>query len=254
MPNSELLKRWRLRGVALLLCPTMAQAATVTFLDQEFNDSDWQVASSAVSPVSSYTVGQDTTPGIGNPSPYRRMTNTNPVDPLGGPSTFVIVNFRRLGWSYDPGVEGAIEHIDLAMDRIVFEVTVNGVPISTGAVGHLFWRYQGGRGYFVASDPQAFTNRTWETRSLTGLTASDFVNTLSAGGVHPDFSASGGIITFGYNRSNTNTGQSAPVVTVHGIDNFSVQITSIPLPATLGLFGIGLASLLTRARVRVRKQ
>jgi hypothetical protein len=77
------------------------------------------------------------------------------VDPAGNGSTFVILNDRR----------------------IVFEITSNGVPISTGGLGHLFWLYQGGRGYFVTTDPQACTKRTWETISLTGLTASDFGTT-----------------------------------------------------------------------------
>ncbi len=248
--------RRRLVGLALIALSPFAvtEAAPISFLDTEFNDSDWQLVSSSVSPVSFFTVGQDTTAGRGNPSPYRLMTFTNPVDPLGGPSTFVGLNFRRLDWSYDPAVSGPIDHIDMAMDRIVFDITVNGTSISSGGVGHLFRLYQNGA-FFVASDPPVFTNRTWQTISLTGLTANDFVNTLGAGQTHPDFSENGGVITFGFTRSNTNTGQSATVVTVHGIDNFAVTVTpaEIPLPGSLGLLAPGLAGVLARAKFRKRK-
>jgi hypothetical protein len=222
--------------LSLLLASPVA-ADPVVFVDDTFADADWQVASQAVSPVSSYTVGQDAAAGVGNPSPYRRMTITNPVDPLGGPSTFTVVNFRRVGWTYDPSVSGAIDHIDISQDRIIFDILVGGNSTATGGVGYLFRLYQGGS-YFVSLEAsQAFTNRQWQTTALTGLTAEDFVS----GALHPDFSASGGPITFGYTASNTNTGQSADVVTIHGIDNFSVTVFPAPEPAAALLLALGVA-------------
>ncbi len=60
---------------------------------------------------------------------------------------------------------------------------------------------------------------------------------------HPDFSASGGLIHFGYLRANTNTSLTLQVVTMHGIDNWSVIVNPVPLPAALPLFLSALAGL-----------
>jgi len=61
----------------------------------------------------------------------------------------------------------------------------------------------------------AFTNTTWETTAALDLTAADFPGV--------DFSAAGGPITFGFFRSNTNSGGGALTLT-HGVDNFKVEI------------------------------
>jgi len=228
-----------------LLLAGPSQATPISFLDTTFDDADWEIFAEGVSPVSSHTFGQDTTAGLGNASPYRRMTHTNPVDPLGGPSTFTTITHRRLTWEYDPAVSGAIDHIDLSQDRIIFEVTVNGEPVSGAAVGHVFRIMQGGNAFFPVADPRAYTSREWETIALSGLTAPDFVSGTGPGALSPDFSASGSVITFGYGRSNTNTSQTGTVGTVHGIDNFAVTVVPVPEPSTALLIGLGLLSLAT---------
>ena len=89
------------------------------------------------------------------------MTHVIPHDPAA--DTFVNIRHQRLGWVYEPSVSGAIDHIDLSIDRIVFFAT----PGSGGAVGHGFILFQDGRLYFA--DLGAFTSTSWETRALTGL-------------------------------------------------------------------------------------
>jgi len=101
------------------------------------------------------------------------------------------------------------------MDRRVSFATVG----SDGAVGHGFLVFQGGVIYWT--DLGAFTYTAWQTREVTGLKATDFVNSA---GQHPDFSATAGPITFGYLRSNSNSGNQIPIELHHGIDNWRVTI------------------------------
>lgn len=229
--------------VPLISLFSAANASAVAFTDTTFADADWLIRSEAVTPGSSHTFGQDTTPGAGNPSPYRRMTHTNPVHPMGSGSTFTTITHERETWSYDPAVSGAIDHIDISMDRIVFSATVGGQPSPSSAVGHVFRIYQDGLAFFPANDPRAFLSRSWENIALTNLAGTDFVTTTSPGALNPDFSAAGGVITFGYGRSNTNTAQSVEVITTHGIDNFTVTVVPIPEPSTLLMIGVGMVLL-----------
>jgi hypothetical protein len=61
---------------------------------------------------------------------------------------------------------------------------------------------------------------SWLSVVLTGLTADDFI---PGTGTHPDFSSSGGVIGFGFARSNTNPGGTS-IETQHGVDNWSFTL------------------------------
>jgi hypothetical protein len=65
-------------------------------------------------------------------------------------------------------------------------------------------------------------NTTWLQSARTGLVAADFTSLAST---HPDFSANGGVIRFGYARSNVNPGALAANFR-SGIDNWSVHVIS----------------------------
>lgn len=228
------------------------QAGSVSFLDSEMADADWVIRSEGGSPpgLASHTFGQETSGG--NPGAYRQMTHVTPVDPAGGPVTSISVIHERSSWVYDPASQGAIESIDLEMDRIVLFTT----PGSGGAVGHTFRIIQGGNTFFplLSIDPGAFSNTSWQSVSLLGLSASQFVNSTNpATAFNPDFSSLGGPIMFAYARSNSNTGQGAEVTTIHGVDNFGVTIQMLPEPSAAVLVGIGLIGLLAPAR-RLKKR
>ena len=114
--------------------------------------------------------------------------------------------------TYNPGVQGAIDHINYTEDQIELAPPYVGAAIGTG-----FTLTQAGTRYNTSLWPPGgtFTNTAWQTASLTGLTAASFAPGLNF--------ATGGPITFGYIRSNSNTGGAATTLT-HGIDNWKVEI------------------------------
>lgn len=79
----------------------------------------------------------------------------------------------------------------------------------------------------------------WDTLSFSGsLSANSFVHLSGSGATGPDFN--GGIDTyFGFSGSNSNSG-----TLTQYYDNFSLEITPVPLPPTILLFLTGLLSLL----------
>ena len=58
----------------------------VIFRDTEPSDADWEIIAEGETGGSTHSVGQDYTDGLGNPSPYRRMTHTLPGTG-GGPNS-----------------------------------------------------------------------------------------------------------------------------------------------------------------------
>jgi hypothetical protein len=141
----------------------------------------------------------------GNPSGgFREMTHT-----FGGAGSITVYHLFTAA-TYNPATQGAIDHLEVAEDQIVINPPFAGAGVGTGFVVS-----QGGVNYSVILRPPggAFTSIAWSTTTRT-LTAADFPGV--------NFSQTGGPITFGYFRSNTNN--AGPLVVTHGIDNFSVQV------------------------------
>ncbi len=209
--------------------------ATVIISDSTFNDSDWTATVAASTGGSSQTALQNASGG--NPGAYRFMTHTLP-----GHSSIAVVHFFQPE-TYTPSTQGAITSLDYSEDRIQFNPPFNGAAI--GATPLL---EQGG--VFFFGPDITYTSTAWTTLSLTGLTAANF----SSGSNHPDFSASGTTIMFGYLRSNTNIADQQ-IITQHGIDNWSFTIHNavqsvpdsggMPLPL-LGLLAISIFGYLSR--------
>ncbi len=192
----------------------------VVIRDATFMDDDCEIFQEFSTRGGEHTAGQSTADG--NPPPHRLMRHFMPVtgefdvdgNPL--PSTINVRHrFIRPGAQYDPAALGRIDRMDFRMDRRVLFVSAGG----GGAVGHAFLVFQNGVTYWA--DLGSFTSTSWETRELLALTADDFTNSA---GQHPAFSELGSPLTFGYLRSNSNTGQGAHVEILHGIDNWEVTI------------------------------
>ena len=176
----------------------------VVIQDQFDSDAGWTATAttSGGSPTQSVTFQA----AGGNPGGYRQMQHV-----FAGASAIAV--YHSYGTTtYNPGTQGAIDHINYTEDQIELNPPSPGAAVGTG-----FSMVQGGTRYNIILRPPAgaFTNTTWETTSRVNLSAADF------SGVN--FSATGGPITFGYFRSNTNTGGGAATMT-HGIDNWKVEI------------------------------
>ncbi len=115
------------------------------------------------------------------------------------------------GVTYDPSIEGAITSLRLSEFRKKF------APAGSAEIGATFAVMQGGT-IHPHTDGENVLSEDWTYVQTDFLTSGDF-----SGGSGPDFSASGGPITFGFIRSNTNTGTST-LTLVHGVDNFRVEI------------------------------
>ena len=195
--------------------------------DEVFDDADWVAMETHTdgATVATEPTEQESSDGVDD-TPYRSMTHviTNPaVGGLGCPAaddcSFTMVvshQFVAAGQTYTPVDDGAIDYIDYSESRIITE------PAFAGAgVGWTFVVWQepvgGGEPVRYRVPGTAFSDVTWSSESLCGLTAQDF------GTEGPNFE-DGGTMMFGYSRSNTHATPDSTQRSVHGIDNFRVAI------------------------------
>lgn len=232
--------RSRIGGIAILLAMLASSSALGEIIeDSVFDDADWMRTAILQQGPNVFTelAGQELAGG--NPDEYREMEHT------WGNGTQVVVFHKYLGETYDPSTQGAILEIDYSEDQIKFPGSL------PGSIGRGLILMQDGVTYRTLID-FAFSNSTWQTFFLTALTADDFVDDVGGPGTnHPDFSASGNPIQFGYWRSNTIVNGFGTVL--HGIDNFSVVILSVPEAEGIVLLMTGSVTLLLFGLLRHRK-
>ncbi len=122
--------------------------------------------------------------------------------------------------TYTPSIEGPISSIDYSEINALLDLPPSGVLAPTDSVEGSVGCMQDGTLY-VATTFFDITRASDTTATLTGLVASDFE---SASGTNPDFSTSGGPITFGYARR-TSTAQNFVIFAMqHKMDDWSVTI------------------------------
>lgn len=122
---------------------------------------------------------------------------------------------------YDPSVSGPIATIDFSSDLRH--------PISTGNSAWVLLIEQDDTMYF--SSRVAFSNWTWQSFQVGGLTAADFESSepgLHSNYAHPDFSGNGAPITFGYVFTNSML-DSGTITNNHGIDNWAITVRQMQL-------------------------
>lgn len=160
--------------------------------------------------------------GFGNPDPYRLVDYF--ITP--GGSGDVVHEYIGLGstlpWS-PPGLNGRdLDHVDLALDhRVIFGPLLRGADGSRSG----FVIFQGGAIYrtsLASGAVHGFSH--WVTDARTGLRAEDFTDPF---GRHPDFSAGGGIMGFGfYHTFSHGFGFVEAARLTMGFDNF--RLTAVP--------------------------
>jgi hypothetical protein len=197
---------------------------SLTFLDDTFNNDDWTAEHGGLEDDVPDTYSQESEDG----NNYRKMVSTfsAPFNPT-GPNVGYLNLFRYTANEYDPAECGAIEYLDFSAN-IRWMIGGRGL-----AAGYKFIVFQDNQwycgGYKQESDDHAWT--PWEVQ----LTASDFyLINLRADDPwdplidqHPDFSASGSPIMFGYCYGSRSRGADH-TESFHSIDNWEVVVTPVP--------------------------
>lgn len=211
----------------LWICLSLVAATQVThsisFTDGNFSDSDWSMMTFPSSPGGQFT--EQISAG-GNPGAYKRVATIN--------NNFTYNAHLRSGFTYDPSSSGAISSIDWSIDF------------------KNYFSFGLGQGFYVALIQDGIIYHGsiqitalltgWHSAPQSGLTSFMFTDGIS-GSAHPNFSASGNPMTFGFATSNGN----AATIDV-GYDNYSLTVNAVPEPAPFWVTGLGLALVCRRRK------
>lgn len=198
--------------LAILIGTAHARAqAVLQFSDGEFAPGDWTLT--VVQLNAGGTVDVVRSDSGGNPGAFLAITNrTAPPDPSRRPSVIGVHLNRRAVWS--PDDQGPISCLTYQEDARA--VSAQGEGQSTGPA-----LVQDGRIYVVRG-PLTGSGRSWHRIRFDRLTAANFIEAVDGRGLddaaHPDFTATGTPLTFGFYRSNSNSISPNTI----GIDNWSI--------------------------------
>ncbi len=200
-------------AVVLLVGPASAFTDTVisdgTFTPASWTHSIlWSRPTANLGPMTQELSG-------GNPGFYQRGQHQT----VGSFAAIYDGHLYTGGPSYDPSTQGAIASLDVQYDYIDLPGpgggTQNGLLVSQG--GHTYIRYV---------DSSFWSS--WHTHALAGITQGDTVwEEVSASGTssgHPDFSAAGGPMRFGYYTFNWSLPQGFDIQRIWGVDDFQVTV------------------------------
>ena len=238
--------RYLLRLSTFALSLSLPLLAGVNVLsDGTFVNADWSQVIFTQSGGATGSFAQVATGG--NPDSFRAFTTDYPSLPNGGAASVILVSFGA-NLTHNPSVDGAVTQLDFGYD----------IGSISGLVGGRYrpMLRQNGIIYFLLVDD--FVTTAWTNRSHTSTSAADWGETNGGLG-HPDFSASGGTIEFGYRVGLTlscvTPGGCISGTIVSGLDNYQVTITTadptgnVPEPAFSTLSAAALiAAILWRTR------
>jgi hypothetical protein len=211
---------------------SMAEGASVTFQDSDFTNvaTDWQADaitarnSSGLITVTSVTVAQQANDGddVGN------VLNAEMVIGNHTGGRYLAMGAMYVGGTFDPSAMGAINSVD-------FGFTCDSDDTANPYIRPLL--KQGGN-YYAVTTGGPESNGSWRntTVALTGLDSSDWnlVNVPGALGTaddfdttsHPDFSETGGAITFGIWLNGVSSTSGGTTFTIdNDLDAFQVTVT-----------------------------
>lgn len=193
------------------------QTQTTTLADGDFVSGAWDSQVLFIgSPTNAANVTVQHTGG--NPGDYRQTEHVTVVGDR------LLVKNRFVAQTYNPRSDGPISKIDFSLD----------LRINAGAVVCLLYAEQGGTSFYAPIPYYlGFSNQSWNSFHLSDLTVWDFDTNWNVAvgrpadgptGVHPDFSANGDPIVFGYALTNSAFGPPGARATgITGADNFVVR-------------------------------
>ena len=221
---------------ALATLAVASSAHAITFFDGIFNNADWNLtAYTNAAGVGSTTQGFQVLTG-GNPNEYRRVRNQLIVGSAGN-GAIQGLHMNNI-FSYNPSGSGAISTINYSEDSINFLPAQAGNGQGTGLVIFQNSKFYELRNPLLVMPASGFTN--WAPNAAPGIVASDMWEITNTIGListsNPDFSATGTVMQFGFWRGNS---ANQNINTDCGIDNWTVQINTVPTPGALALLGLG---------------
>jgi len=210
----QLIQKISLLMVSAGLLLVAQPAVAIIFTDGDFVPSQWQ---SHIFLTQTSTAAASTVVGGGVPGDHREIvlySSTGFLQPTG---RSMLVELKTSA-VVSPATLGGITNVDYVEDHFC-----------SCFGGGVLWGpalEQGGVYYIVPGNatPNSLL-LTWETVSLAGLTELDFEEALvtapgwTDGSSHPDFSAAGGPITFGYVRAKAFVATTSSV-----LDNWTVSV------------------------------
>ena len=228
------------------LLPTTALAQTVS--DSTFLDTDWTGTQFLAGNGGSSTGAQVISGG--NPGSYRNVIDVLNAAPVGS-QTIVLSTHIYTPFTYSPSGTGAIGSLNYAEDAAC-TAGCFGSGQSTGPAV-----LQGGNLYILSSSSVITgPGAAWLPHTLNALTASDFglVNvtptTLFDNTQHPNFSAGGAPIQFGFFRANGTGVNGGAYTLAAGIDNWQITlIAAAPPVASVAVPALGPIELGTLAGI-----
>lgn len=221
--------------VAGLIAASACAAQAQTYFDGVFNDPDWTLTTITNAGGAGSSVQAFQMPFGGNGGTYRIIRNNLSVSAIDSRVFGVHMNVNAF---YNPSTQGAVTSINYSEDSKNF-LNQGGNGQGSGLAiiqsGNIYIL----RNPILVMPFSGYSN--WAPNSAPGIVASDLWLLDNAGNVfagqNPDFSASGGVMQFGFWRGNSSgTISSGTFNTECGIDNWHVQV--VPAPGAAALLGI----------------
>lgn len=195
--------------------------ATITFTDGVFANVQWSLAATQNTGTVNTAPQGFQVPSGGAPAEFRRINHNSFTN-------IIVTHHVNSLAAYDPGASGAIGSIAFSADllAILSHANINvGISLLVVQNGQYYYTPAqagpGVGGYFLNN-----TLNTWVGFSTT-LIAADFAR-FGNPAAHPDFSASGAPIQFGFSAFNDNAGFNTSRAV--GVDNWSMTINPVPAP------------------------
>ena len=238
--------------LALVLVTAFTPGFAATFTDSTFNLSNYSqttYSNNLATAGATATASQNTS--FGNSAPSQQIDIIWTVN-----TTFAyydgLINNTFL---YNPSTSGAISSINFSQDKYVtFPDGVVGLTnISASALLE-----QDGNFYLDTTTGPSLVKGTWQNISASGISASNFCLYSFTSNAqdcthNPNFSATGGVIDFGFRTGLGYTNALGTGSFDSYSDNLSYTITPTPEPSSLLLFGTGLIGVLGAARHRLQR-